>query len=72
MSLASLAASHSNIRQDIRIEVAVGGFILEYTDLNSTLLVREVHVSQRKLLNRLKTIIADSSLVPETKDDSED
>ena len=71
MSLASLV-SHRNLRQDIRIEVAAGGFVLEYTDINSTLLVREVHVSQRKLLNRLKTIIADSSLVPEQKEDSED
>lgn len=60
------------VRQDISIEVAVGGFILQFTDLDTGTLVREVHVSQRKLLNRLKTVIAASSLVPDTKDDSED
>lgn len=66
------SASMFNISQNINIEVVVGGFLLEYTDVHASRLVREVHVSQRKLLNRLKTIIADSSLVPEQKEDSED
>ncbi len=56
-------------RQGINIQVVVGGFILEFTDLASGTLVTEVHISQRKLINRLKDIIADSSLVPETKED---
>ena len=66
------SATIVNFSQDINIEVVSGGFLLEFTDVSSARLIREVHVSQRKLLNRLKTIIADSSLVPEQKEDSED
>lgn len=62
-------ATLSPYRQDISIEVVTGGFILDFTDLATGIRVREVHVSQRKLINRLKDIIADSSLVPEPKED---
>jgi hypothetical protein len=51
----------------ISIEIANGGFILEYqaevdTDRN-TESVREVVPTQRKLVNRLKELIAEKSLV---------
>lgn len=63
------SATLSALRQDINIQVVVGGFILDFTDLATGNRVTEVHVSQRKLINRLKDIIADSSLVPEPKED---
>lgn len=60
---------HAGCDQAISIEVVVGGFLLGYKDLTNGQSVREVYVSQRKLLNRVKEIVADSSLVSESKED---
>lgn len=64
-----MQASRVVYEQTISIEVVVGGFLLSYTELTSGQAIREVHVSQRKLLNRVKEIVADSSLVSESKED---
>ena len=54
----------------INIEIANGGFILSYTELTTTpdgvttsREIREVSANQRKLINRLKELIAEKSLV---------
>ena len=51
----------------INIEIANGGFILSYTQedkaTNTVREVREVSPNQRKLINRLKELIAEKSLV---------
>lgn len=51
----------------INIEIANGGFILSYTQEDKTSgevsEIREVSPNQRKLINRLKELIAEKSLV---------
>lgn len=51
----------------ITIELANGGFILSYEESNKsdgiTREVREVAVNQRKLINRLKELLSEKSLV---------